>query len=43
MLFTKDIFESLALIGVISAAIVWYGIVLAQREQRVRADGKKAA
>jgi hypothetical protein len=43
MFFTKDILESLILIGVITAAIVWYGIVLARREERAQADSKKAA
>jgi hypothetical protein len=43
MFFTNDILESLVLIGVISAAIVWYGIVLAGREERARADSKKVA
>jgi hypothetical protein len=42
MLFTKDIYESLVLIGVISAALIWYGIVLAARENHAR-DVKKAA
>ncbi len=42
MLFTKDIYESLVLIAAISAALIWYGIVLAGRESHAR-DVKKAA
>jgi hypothetical protein len=43
MFFTKDILESVILIAIISAAIVWYGIVLARKEEQSRADSKKAA
>jgi hypothetical protein len=42
-LFTKDVWESFALIGVITAALVWYGWFLARREAREREDRSKAA
>ena len=43
MFFTKDILESLVLIGVITAAVVWYSVVLARREKRDGKDARKAA
>jgi hypothetical protein len=43
MFFTKDILESLIMIGVITAGVVWYGMVLARREARAQVDSKKAA
>jgi hypothetical protein len=43
MLFTKDVYESFALIGVITAAIIWYGLFLARREARDGEGRRKAA
>jgi hypothetical protein len=43
MFFTMDILESLILIGVITLGIVWYSVVLARREERERADTRRAA
>jgi hypothetical protein len=42
-LFTKDVWESFALIAGITAAFVWYGVFLARREVREREDRSKAA